>query len=159
LPAELDTLAGRYAQQVGDTPNDIVLEFVDASVRVYDFPHHLDDAAAAFVVECIIELTGEMVEINRASLGHRGVVDQLSSGGIVESETRFQNGVKRFTPGRRHFAVDGRQTDKQGGGREQAILVLELISRTRVLNQIRDGGFECFKHLRALLRLTLCHPG
>ena len=69
-----------------------------------------------------------MVEINRASVGCSSVVNQLNGCEIVESETQFQNSVKFSSPGLRHFAVDGRYTDKQRCGRKSAILVLELIS-------------------------------
>ena len=77
-----------------------------------------------------------MVEINRASIGRNGAVDQLNSGEIVESETRFQDGVKLSPPGLRHFAVDGRYTDKQRSGREPAILVFELVSWPRIFNEV-----------------------
>ena len=62
-----------------------------------------------------------MVKINRPSIGRNTVVDQLIGGKIVESETRFQNGVKLSPPGLRHFTVDGRDgrhADKQRCGRD-----------------------------------------
>jgi hypothetical protein len=104
----------------------MVLKFVRAPINENNFPHHSNDAAAAFIVESAIDLTGEMVEINRASVGCSSVVDQPSGGAIVKFETRFQDGVKLSQPGLRHFTVDGRNTDKQRCGCEPAILVLDL---------------------------------
>ena len=124
--AKLDPLASRHSQQVRGTPNYMALKFVRAPITENNFPHHSNDAAAAFIVESAIDLTGEMVEINRASVGGSSVVDQPSGGAIVKFETRFQNGVKLCQPGLRHFTVDGRNTDKQRCGCEPAILVLDL---------------------------------
>jgi hypothetical protein len=53
---------------------------------------------AAFIVEYIIEPAGEMIKVNRTSVGRGSVTDQLCRGKIVESEARFQNGVKFFSP-------------------------------------------------------------
>jgi hypothetical protein len=121
--AKLDTLARRHSQQICGAPNDIALKFVHAPINVNDFPHHLNDSAAAFIVENMTELTSEMVEINRTPVDCSSVIDQLSGGEIVEPEARFQNGVKLSPPGLRHCSVDGRYTDKQRCGCEQAILV------------------------------------
>jgi hypothetical protein len=38
----------------------------------------------------MIELTGEMVEINRASVGCSSVIDQPSGGAIVETKLDFR---------------------------------------------------------------------
>ena len=51
---------------------------------------------AAFIVENLIELAGEMVKVNRTSGGCGSVMDQLNRGKILKSEARFKNGVKLF---------------------------------------------------------------
>jgi hypothetical protein len=133
--AKLDTLTRRHPEQVRGTPNDIAFKFVDGSINVNDLPHHFNDPAAAFVVENFIERTGEMVKINRVSVGCNGVLDQLNGGAIVNSKTRFQNGVKPPLPGLRHFAVDGRYPDEQRCGCEPAILALVSIWESRIFDE------------------------
>ena len=65
-------------------------------INVNDLPHHFNDSLAAFIVEDLIELAGEMVKVNRTSVGCGSVMDQLNRGKIVKSEARFKNGVKLF---------------------------------------------------------------
>src|SRR5262245_8454553 len=96
--AKLYTLARRHPQQVGSTPDNVVLKVVHAAVNVNNLPHHLDSSLAAFVVKNIIEPAGEMINVNRISGGFGGVTNQLRRCRIVESEGRFQNGLKLFPP-------------------------------------------------------------
>src|SRR5262245_52463346 len=144
--AQRDTLARRHAQKVRGTPNDVVGEFVRGPVNEDDLPHHPDDPAAALIVETITELTGEMVEIDRAPLGCDSGVDQPGGGDVVESEAGFQDRVKLCEPGVRHFAVDGRDTDKQRRCREPAFVGLELIRPPRTFGEAGDQGLERCKH-------------
>jgi hypothetical protein len=69
-------------------------KLVHASINANDFPHHLNDSTAAFVVETIIELTGDMVEINRASIGCDSVLDQLNGGEIGACPAAQPAGMK-----------------------------------------------------------------
>jgi len=75
---------------------------------VNDLPHHFNDFSATLIIEKFIELTGEVIEIDRASLYGRSAIDQLAGGQIVQSETRFRHGVKFYPSGLRHFSIDGR---------------------------------------------------
>jgi hypothetical protein len=87
----LDTLARRYPEQVCGTPNDIGFKSVHAPIDINYLPHHFNDLAASFSVERLIDLTGELIEVNSASFGRNSVADQLGRGEIVETEARFKN--------------------------------------------------------------------
>src|SRR6516225_10123743 len=75
LLTKLNTLARRHAKEVGRAPNDIVLRFLHRPVDINNFPHHFNDSSAPLVVESGIELTSEMVEINRATFGRHSVAN------------------------------------------------------------------------------------
>jgi hypothetical protein len=64
LLAEIDPLSHGHPRRIGDTPDDIILEFIHSTVVIPNFPHHLNEPAATFVVQKLIELEGEMVEID-----------------------------------------------------------------------------------------------
>ena len=64
LLAKLDPLSRGHPQQIGGAPDDIVLEFIHSTVGVHNFPHHPNEPAATFAVQKLIELAGEMVEID-----------------------------------------------------------------------------------------------
>ena len=61
LLAKLHPLSRGHPQQIGDTPDDVVLEFIHSTVSVHNFPHHLNEPATTFIVHKLIELIGEMV--------------------------------------------------------------------------------------------------
>ena len=44
-------------------------------INVNDLPHHFNGSLAAFIVENTTELTGEMIEVNRISVGRGSVVN------------------------------------------------------------------------------------
>ena len=77
------------------------------------------------MVENFIELTSEVVEIGRASLGSGCAINQLSGGEIIKSKNRFQDDVKLSSPCLRHFTTDRRYSDKQCCDRQAAILVCQ----------------------------------
>jgi hypothetical protein len=62
--AQLHPLSRGHPQQIGDTPDDVILEFIHSTVGIHNFPHHLNEQAATFVVQKLIELAAEMVEID-----------------------------------------------------------------------------------------------
>ena len=67
--AQLDPVARGDAEQVGGPPDQVVLEFGDAAVRVDHFPHHLDHAPPSVLVERAVDQAGEVIEIDRLVLG------------------------------------------------------------------------------------------
>src|SRR5262249_56211399 len=83
---QLNSLGGGDAEEVGDPPDQVAFEIVDAAVGISDLPHHFDHAAAAILVERAIDQTGEMIEIDRLVLGLRRVRDQLVRRRLVEAE-------------------------------------------------------------------------
>ena len=48
---EIDPVARRHAEEIGRTPNHVILELVDLAVGIDQFPHHLDDTKAALFVQ------------------------------------------------------------------------------------------------------------
>jgi hypothetical protein len=47
------------------------------------FPHHFNGSSATYIIENFIEPTGEVLEIDRASLCGRSAIDQIAGGRIV----------------------------------------------------------------------------
>jgi hypothetical protein len=76
LLAKLHPLSRGHPQQIGDTPDDVVPEFIHSTVSVHNFPRHPNEPAATFVVQKLIELTGETVEIDS---GRSNAADSSSS--------------------------------------------------------------------------------
>jgi hypothetical protein len=144
LLAKLDPLSRGHPQQIGDAPDDIVLEFIHSTVGVHNFPHHPNEPAATFAVQKLIELAGEMVEIDGDPVDRSRFLKQSGGGQIVQIKIRSENGVKFRPPRRRHFDVNGRYTREQCCGRK-----LELADRGRlpfIINVSRKESLEGSEH-------------
>jgi hypothetical protein len=87
----------------------------------------LNNSAAAFIVESIVEQTGEMIKINRVSLGCSSGIDQPDGGWLIESEARLQNVVELCLLCLRHFAFDRRHTDQERCSGELGLFAFESI--------------------------------
>jgi hypothetical protein len=124
LLAKLHPLSRGHPQQIGDTPDDVVLEFIHSTVGVHNFPHHPNEPAANFVVQKLIELAGETVEIDGGPVDRSRFLKQPGGGRIVQVKMRSENSVKFRPPRLRHFDVSGRYTHEQCCGRK-----LELADR------------------------------
>jgi hypothetical protein len=118
LLAQLDPLSRGHPQQIGGTPDDIILKFIHSTVGIYNFPHHLNEPATTFVVQKLIELVGEMVEIDGGPVDRGRFPEQRGGSRIIKIKMRSENQVKFRSPRLRHFVVNGRYTRKQCCGRE-----------------------------------------
>jgi hypothetical protein len=142
--AKLDPLSRGHPQQIGDAPDDIVLEFIHSTVGIHNFPHHPNEPAATFAVQKLIELVGEMVEIDGDPVDRSRFLKQSGGGQIVQIKIRCENGVKFRLPRRRHFDVNGRYTGEQCCGRK-----LELADRGAlpfIINESRKESLEGSEH-------------
>ena len=75
-----------HPQQIGDTPDDIILEFIHSTVGIHNFPHHLNEPATTFVVQKLIELVGEMVEIDGGPVDRADSWSSLAVAGSSRSK-------------------------------------------------------------------------
>jgi hypothetical protein len=144
LLAQLDPLSRGYPQQIGGTPDDIILEFIHSTVGIHNFPHHLNEPATTFVVQKLIELAGEMVEIDGGPVDRSRFLQQYGGGPVVQIKMRSENSVKFRPPRLRQFDVNGRYTREQCCGRK-----LELADRRRLpfmLNESRKESLERSEH-------------
>jgi hypothetical protein len=144
LLAKLDPLSRGHFQQIGDTPDNIVLEFINSTVGVHNFPHHPNELAATFAVQKLIELAGEMVEIDGGPVDRSRFLKQPGGGQIVQIKMRSENSVKFRPPCLRHFDVNGRYPREQCCGRK-----LELADRGGLpftINESRKEGLEESEH-------------
>jgi len=144
LLAKLHPLSRGHPQQIGDTPDDVVLEFIHSTVGVHNFPHHPNEPAATFVVQKLIELAGETVEIDGGPVDRSRFLQQHGGGRVVQIKMRSENSVKFRPPRLRHFDVNGRYTREQCCGRK-----LELTDRGRqpfMLNESRKESLERSEH-------------
>jgi hypothetical protein len=140
LLAQLDPLSRGHPQQIGDTPDDIVLEFIYSAVGVHNFPHHPNELAVTFAIHKLIELAGEMVEIDGGPVDRSRFLEQPGGGQIVQIKMRSENSVKFRPPRLRHFDVNGRYPREQCCGRE-----LELAdhgSRPFIPNESRNENLD-----------------
>jgi hypothetical protein len=157
LLAQLDPLSRGHRQQIGDTPDDIILEFIHSTVGAYNFPHHPNEPAATFVVQKLIELSGETVEIDGGPVDRSRFLEQPGGGRIVQIKMRSENSVKFRPPRLRHFLVNGRYTREQCCRRK-----LELADRGGLpfmLNESRKESLEGSEHhLSNLLVGRRCQP-
>src|SRR5882672_11075406 len=115
---EIDPVAGRYAQQVGGAPDDIVLELADLTVDISQLPHHFDDPEPALLIHRAHDDAGEMIEIDRLALDPRRGGYQLIRGTGIEPETGFKQPMQLplFNVG--WFAVERNDVNQQRGGRQ-----------------------------------------
>ena len=140
LLAKLHPLSRGHPQQIGDTPDDVVLEFIHSTVGVHNFPHHPNEPAATFVVHKLIELAGETVEIDGGPVDRSRFLQQPGGSRIVQIKMRSENSVKFRPPLLRHFVINGRYTREQCCGRK-----LELTDRGRLpfmLNESRNESLD-----------------
>jgi hypothetical protein len=144
LLAKLHPLSRGHPQQISDTPDDVVLEFIHSTVGVHNFPHHPNEPAATFVVQNLIELAGETVEIDGGPVDRSRFLQQHGGGRVVQIKMRSENSVKFRPPRLRHFDVNRRYTREQCCGRK-----LELTNRGRLpfmLNERRKESLERSEH-------------
>jgi hypothetical protein len=144
LLAQFDPLSRGHPQQIGDTPDDVVLESIHSTVGVHNFPHHPNEPAATFVVQKLIELVGETVEIDGGPVDRSRFLQQHGGGRVVQIKMRSENSVKFRPPRLRHFDVNRRYTCEQCCGRK-----LELTNRGRLpfmLNESRKQSLERSEH-------------
>ena len=57
------------AEQLGDAPDEVLLEFVALAVGKDDLPEVLDDADALVLAHLALQHAGEAVEVDRLVLG------------------------------------------------------------------------------------------
>ena len=122
----------------------MVLEFIHSTVGIHNLPHPLNEPAATFVVQKLIELAGEMVEIDGGPVDRSRFPEQPGGSRIVQIKMRSENSVKFRPPRLRHFVMNGRYTREQCCGRK-----LELTDRGRLpfmLNQSRKESLERSEH-------------
>ena len=86
LLAQLDPLSRGHPQQIGDAPDDIILEFIHSTVGIQDFPHHLNEPATTFVVQKLIELVGEIVEVDGGPVDRGRFLEQRGGTQIPRSK-------------------------------------------------------------------------
>jgi hypothetical protein len=144
LLAKLHPLSRGHSQQIGDTPDDVVLEFIHSTVGVHNFPHHPNEPAATFVVHKLIELAGETVEIDGGPVDRSRFLQQPGGSRIVQIKMRSENSVKFRPPLLRHFVINGRYTREQCCGRK-----LELADRGGLpvtLSENRNESLEGSEH-------------
>jgi hypothetical protein len=84
LLAKLHPLSRGHPQQIRDTPDDVVLDFIHFTVGVHNFPHHPNEPAATFVVQKLIELAGEMVEIDGGPVDRSRFLQQHGGRRVVQ---------------------------------------------------------------------------
>ena len=84
LLAQFDPLSRGHPQQIGDTPDDIILEFIHSTVGIHNFPHHPNEPAATFVVQKLIELAAEMVEIDGGPVDRNRFLEQAGGSQIAQ---------------------------------------------------------------------------
>jgi hypothetical protein len=106
LLAEIDPLSRGHPRQIGDTPDDIILEFIHSTVVIHNFPHHLNEPAATFVVQKLIELVGELVDIDGGPVDRGRFLEQPGGSQIVKIKMRSENGVKFRPPRLRHLRCE-----------------------------------------------------
>src|SRR5438132_10977354 len=83
---EIDPVARSHDEQIGCTPNDVILELADLAVGINHLPHHLDDTESALFIYRTHDDAGEVIEIDRLALNqHRGR-DQLIRGAGIKPE-------------------------------------------------------------------------
>jgi hypothetical protein len=148
LLAKLHPLSRGHPQQIGDTPDDVVLDFIHFTVGVHNFPHHPNEPAATFVVQKLIELAGEMVEIDGGPVDRSRFLQQHGGRRVVQIKMRSENSVKFRPPRLRHFVMNGRYPREQCCGRK-----LELADRGGLpvmLNESRNESLEGSEHHRAI---------
>src|SRR5258708_36802143 len=103
---EIDPVARRHAQQIGRTPDDVVLELADLAVGVNQLPHHLDDTEPALLIHRTHDDAGEVIEIDRLALDHRRGRDQLIRGTGIKPEAAVDQAMKLALFGLGRLAVD-----------------------------------------------------
>src|SRR6266568_1673604 len=110
---EIDPVARRYAEQIGCTPDDVILELADLAVGINHLPHHLDDAESALFIYRTHDDAGEVIEVDRLALDQRRGRDQLIRGTGIKPEAGFDQAMKLalFSLGR--LAVDRNDVNQQ----------------------------------------------
>src|SRR5438105_12453393 len=61
---EIDAVAPGNAEQIGGTPQHVVLELGDLAVDENHLPHHLDDAQPPFLIDLAHDDAGETIKID-----------------------------------------------------------------------------------------------
>src|SRR5580704_9751448 len=74
--ATRDALARGDAEQVGDAPDEILLEVADPPSGMDDLPHHFNDTPPAVIIDRTGDAAGEVIEIDRPLLGLGCLIDQ-----------------------------------------------------------------------------------
>src|SRR5712691_301218 len=141
---QLDPVARGNAEQVRGPPEQVVLELGDAAVGVDHFPHHLDHAPPAVLIERPVDQAGEVIEIDCLVLGLGGVEDQLVGRRFIEAEPPLDDGVQLVALDVRHGAVDHDRVHQERGSGETIVVGLEA---ARMLAALGDIGQEFSKNL------------
>ncbi len=136
--AQRDALRRRHAEQIGDAPDQVVLELRSRAVGVGDRPHHLDHAQPLGFVERAVELTGEVIKIDGLLVGGGGLRDQLVGRGIIEFEALLQQALQLVAFGIGHLAVDRGGMDQQRGRGEAQVMIAEALGRLLAAREIGD---------------------
>src|SRR5436190_5493832 len=110
---EIDPVARSYAEQIGCTPDDVILELADLAVGVNHLPHHLDDTESALLIHRTHDDAGEVIEIDRLALDQCRGRDQLIRGTGIKSEAAFDQAVKLALFSLGWLAVDRDGVDQQ----------------------------------------------
>src|ERR1700716_3334344 len=81
-------------QQIGGTPDHVVLELADLAIGIDQLPHHFDDAKSALLIHRAHDDAGEMIEIDRLALDQGCRRDQLIRSTWIKPEAAFEQAVK-----------------------------------------------------------------
>src|ERR1044071_1262916 len=106
LVLEIDPIARGNAEQIGRAPDNVVFELADLAVRIYQLPHHLDDAEPALLIDRTHDDAGEVIEIDRLAFGPRRLGDQMICGTGIELEAAFDQTVQFALLDRARLAIE-----------------------------------------------------
>jgi hypothetical protein len=143
LLAKLHQLSRGHPQQIGDTPDDVVLESIHFTLpSAYTTSHIIPTSRRR--LSSFRNWVGEMVEIDGGPVDRSRFLQQHGGGRVVQIKMRSENSVKFRPPRLRHFDVNRRYTCEQCCGRK-----LELTNRGRLpfmLNESRKQSLERSEH-------------
>src|SRR5262245_29783629 len=97
----------RYREELGNPPDDIVLELMELAVREDQLPHHRDNLLTFALVESPLEHVGEAVKVDGLVVRVPRRRDQRLGLGAVEVESAGEEIAEKAPLLLRHDAVDG----------------------------------------------------
>src|ERR1700688_2171053 len=103
----------RYAEELGDAPDEVVLEFVHLAVREDQLPHHCYDPLPLGFIEPALQHTGKAVEVDRFAVGGFGGSDKIVGIGVVEAEAKLEELAEFPALLVRHESIDRGRMEKE----------------------------------------------